>query len=85
MRIAVIALGVVLGGAVPLVAQKERSGAPHEGIKVHGTGRSTCASRTGGSCRTGSLRTRSCPVRAPSKNLAMSRAQLEEPRLFLGC
>ncbi len=36
MRITAIALGLVLGGTVPLVAQEERSGAPHEGIKVHG-------------------------------------------------
>jgi hypothetical protein len=36
MRITAIALGLVLGSTVPVVAQEERSGAPHEGIKVHG-------------------------------------------------
>jgi hypothetical protein len=36
MRITAIALGLVLGGTVPVVSQEEHPGAPHEGIKVHG-------------------------------------------------
>src|SRR6185295_7630881 len=36
MRITAIALGLVLGGTVPLVAQEATPGPPHEGIKVHG-------------------------------------------------
>src|SRR6185295_16924698 len=36
MRITAIALGLVLGGTVPLVAQAATPGPPHEGIKVHG-------------------------------------------------
>jgi hypothetical protein len=36
MRITAVALGLVLGSTVPVVAQEERPGGPHEGIKVHG-------------------------------------------------